>query len=442
MEPRVAARSRRPRLVFVNRYCHPDHSATSQILYELGVRLVARGVSVSVVCSRQLYENPSSVLPARECIDGIEVHRVFGTRFGRQHLWGRAIDYLSFYVTAAWRLLWVLRRGDVLVAKTDPPMLSVVTAPVAWLRGAIRVNWLQDVFPEVATALGSNPLPRPVGVMLRWLRDLSLRVARMNVVLGDRMREVIAARGVPDSRLCVIPNWADDAVVRPLATRDSALRASLGLGEDRFVVGYSGNLGRAHDYRTLLGAARALAAHRDIEFLVIGGGVLMQKLRREAERERLPNVRFLPYQPREQLADSMAAADVHLACLVPSLEGLIVPSKFYGILAAGRPVVFYGDPNGELAQVIRRADCGCVAPLDVEGRTLAAQLLAVRGDPLRVRMLGENGHRWFLERHTADAAAQRWYAMLEALGVAAAPDAGTLPPPSAAAVIANAVGPA
>ena len=142
------------RIIFINRFFHPDHSATSQILCDLAFHLAETGRAVHVVTSRQLYDNPLAQLQKRESIRGVNIHRIATTRFGRALLPGRAIDYLSFYASTMWSLLLLVRRGDVLVAKTDPPMISLPVLVIAKLRGARVVSWLQDIYPEVALQLG------------------------------------------------------------------------------------------------------------------------------------------------------------------------------------------------------------------------------------------------------------------------------------------------
>src|ERR1700736_2902855 len=286
------------RIVFVNRYYDPDQSATSQMLTDLAQGLAASGFDVHVVSSRQLYDDPGTRLVSEEMLVGVRVHRAATTRFGRNRLLGRAMDYASFYLTGAAMLLMLLRRGDVLVAKTDPPLLSMLAAPIAKAKHAVLINWQQDVFPEVASQLGANPLPSWLDKCLRRLRDSSLRAAKMNVLIGGRMREYLAARGIPVSKLCVIENWADDRAIQPKPTAASALRTRLGL-IDRFVVCYSGNLGRAHEFETLLGAADALKGETTFMFLVIGSGAKMEALKRGVAARALDNFCFLPYQPRD-----------------------------------------------------------------------------------------------------------------------------------------------
>jgi colanic acid biosynthesis glycosyl transferase WcaI len=165
------------RLIFVNRYFFPDHSATSQILSDLTFHLAASGNDVHVITSKQIYDEPDADLPSREIIDRVNVHRVPSTRFGRTGLPGRALDYLSFYHSARRRFGEITRADDIAVVKTDPPLLSVALAPIARRQRARLINWLQDVYPETASVLGV-PLARgPAASALAMLRDRSLRAA-------------------------------------------------------------------------------------------------------------------------------------------------------------------------------------------------------------------------------------------------------------------------
>lgn len=397
----------RPRLLFVNRFYYPDHSATAQILTDLAEALAARGWEVGVIASRLRYDDPAMLLPAQDTHAGVAIRRVWSSRFGRGGLVGRAIDYLSFYITAFFAILTTARRGDLVIAKTDPPLLSVVASVAVRLRGATLINWLQDLYPEVAAELGVGAMHGPAGRLLRRLRNASLRRARLNIAIGERMAERIAAEGVPANQIAVMPNWSDETAIRPIARSAVALREEWGF-DDAFVIGYSGNLGRAHEFETLLGAARLLIHREDILFLMIGGGHESARLAARVADEGLADrFRFRPYQPRERLSESLGAADLHWLSLRPEMEGLIVPSKFYGIAAAGRPVLAITDLDGEIARIVSREACGlAIAPGDAAGLATAIEELA--GDPLRVAAMGKAA-RAVIEREfgRADAFA-RW----------------------------------
>jgi glycosyltransferase involved in cell wall biosynthesis len=403
------------RLVFVNRFFHPDHSATSQILSDLCFALAARGHDVHVVTSRLRYDDPSLALPANETASGVAVHRVWTTRFGRGTLPGRAMDYLTFYLSALWRLARLADRNTVLVAKTDPPMISVAAALAARATGARLVNWTQDLFPEVAVAAGMRAMPAMLARPLAVLRDWSLRCAVRNVAIGERMRARLVARGLPEAKLAVIHNWADGAAIAPQGAEGggaeaSPLRREWGL-EEKFVVGYSGNLGRVHEFATVLDAAGQLADRDDIVFLFIGGGHRLGAVKGEAARRGLSNVQFRPYQPRERLAQSLGACDAHLVTLRPELEGLVLPSKFYGIIAAGRPVMFVGAADGEIAGLVNEARCGQAFRVG-DAPALAQCLRGLADEPARGRGWGGNARRLFDARFAMPIAVDRWERVL------------------------------
>ncbi|HEX7192490.1 MAG TPA: glycosyltransferase family 4 protein [Thermoanaerobaculia bacterium] len=311
-----------------------------------------------------------------ETIRGVDVRRIWTTRFGRGSLLGRAFDYLTFYLSA---FLAIRReRRSLIVAMTDPPLLSIV----ATLAAPNVVNWVQDLFPEVAQLLGVR-VPR----FVNRIRDWSLRRARVNVALGEAMARKIGANAV------VQHNWAG---------------AELGSAESRprteFVVGYSGNLGRAHEFETMLAAARALP---HIRFDIAGGGAQWERVRASAPA----NITFRDYAPREQLGESLSSADVQLVSLLPTVEGLIVPSKFYGILAVARPVIFIGASDSELAQLIREHGCGlAVEPGAIDGLIAAIEKLAQ--DRAHAVEMGRRGRALYDARFRPEIAFANWERIL------------------------------
>jgi colanic acid biosynthesis glycosyl transferase WcaI len=408
-------------LIFINRYFHPDHSATSQMLSDLAFGLSERGHDVRVIASRQRYDSPCDYLQVYEIVEGVETFRLWTSRFGRGNLIGRAVDYATFYVSAAWSLCWLARPDDIIIAKTDPPMLSVIVAPIARWRGARLVNWLQDLFPDVAEVIGLDRrrLSGFVYGALRRVRNWSLYCAAANVVLGDRMAERLATLGVTPARISVIANWIDADLVKPIAPEDNSLRREWGL-DDEFVVGYSGNLGRAHDYETMLDAIIRLDGGPEdtpkIRWLFVGGGALYEALANELRVRGLKSVIFKPYQPRERLAQSLSVANIHLASLRPELEGMIVPSKFYGIAAAGRPTIFIGNPDGELARIVRRNGLGYVTAQG-DGAALASLIVSLARDPDSCTAIGARAREVCEREFDKRTAIDRWDRLLTRIAV-------------------------
>lgn len=383
------------KIVFINRFFFPDHSATSQLLTDLTLHLARNGFEVKVLTSRLISDTSHRLPSSIDTLRGVEIVRMWSTRFGRARLAGRALDYLTFYMSALWHLLFIAGAGVVIIAKTDPPMISVIAALVSRLRGATLINWIQDLFPEVASALavnGSGWLEQP----LRSLRNQSLLAAKRNVVIGEGMARKLAREGIPSDRICIIHNWADGSAIHPIEPEDNELRAEWQL-HDKFVVGYSGNFGRAHEFDTILSAAEILRDKKQIVFLLIGDGARLSSMKRTVETKRLDNVIFKPYQPRDRLAVSLGVPDLHVISLLPTLEGLIVPSKFYGIAAAGRPMLYIGDTQGEIPLLIQSGQCGySILPNDDQK---AAELIGTLTQDLSLcRLLGSRA-RMLFDRH-------------------------------------------
>ncbi len=399
-----------PKTIFVNRYFSPDLSATSQLLSDLAFDLASRGQDIHVITGGQLYGDPQASLPTEEVIRGVHVHRVRTSRFGRAQLWGRMIDYLTFYIGATWRLLRLIQRGDVVVAKTDPPMISVCAAWAVKIKCGMLVNWVQDLFPEVASSLDIYGA-RFAAPMLKRLRNSSLRMGRSNVVLGEIMAKRLRDEGIAPGQIRVIENWADGDAIQPIDKQDNPLVREWQL-DGKFVLGYSGNMGHVHEFKTMIDAVEMLKAAEEIAFVFIGDGIARRWLESEVNRRSLTNVQFRPYQSADRLRWSLGVPDVHFVSLRPTLEGLIVPSKFYGIAAAGRPIINIGDPDGEIARILQREQCGwsfCVGEVD----QLAKCILRLSQKSQELIDAGLSARRAFDRQYSRPQALDSWRLLLD-----------------------------
>lgn len=409
-EARSEKRSRR-KYVFINRFYAPDHSATSQILSEVSRSLASQGLNVIVITSRWSYDGESK-FKSHEQLRGVLVVRVWTTKFGRNVMLGRAIDYLTFYISSMLSLLKRCSRHDVIIAKTDPPMLSVPAELLARLKGAKLINWLQDIFPEAAVELGVTSADSLWTKILLRLRNESFRRATMNVVIGVKMQQKLAALKVRPDRIEEINNFVDDRKIVRTPEYGPGLREQWRINEDTFVVGYSGNFGRAHDLHTILDTATALNEVPGILFLFIGNGHQHFALKREIKKRELKNIMLKPYQPTDSLPQSLSLPNLHLATLNPKLEGLIVPSKVYGIAAAGRPMLMIGSHDGEIGTIISANDMGiCVAPGAPEKAKRA--ILDLKGDPIRAETMGRNARAWLDNHASRSAVLKKWFSLSE-----------------------------
>lgn len=394
----MSAGGGRSRLVFVNRVYRPSEAATAQLLADLAEALAARGWPVRVVATGE----------RDETIAGVEVHRTGPTR-PHGGLFTQGASYREFLADARRRLGEMLEPGDVAVAMTDPPMLSTAVQAAADARGARAVHWIQDVYPEIVSAHFGRWVSPFLG-LLRARRDRAWRTGAACVPVSADMASLVAERRIPAERVQMIPNWAPAALA--VAAGVEAIRrqrAAWGV-EDQFVVAYSGNLGRVHEFESVLEAAGRLRGRPEVVFLFVGDGPRAAEVRSAVARMQLPNVRFLPAQPRASLAASLAAADAHLVTLRPEFVRLVNPSKLAGVLAAGRPVLFVGPAGSSIAATVRAGTGATFAPGDGVG--LAATILSWRSDPAAVGRMGCDARAVYMREFTLAGAVARWESLL------------------------------
>jgi colanic acid biosynthesis glycosyl transferase WcaI len=373
---------------FFNRSYWPDFGATGQLLTELAEDLVAHhDCEVTVVSGYPL--KGAAGLSARERRNGVDIVRAAGTTRDPRRFTGRVANYLTYFASACVAGLR-LPRPDVIVALTDPPIIGLAALLAARLTGARFVFLCQDVFPEVAV-LVEDFQSNTVNKILELLNRFLLRQADVVIALGDTMKQrLVDGKGADPGRVAVIHNWADCSTLAP-GPKDNAFARAHDLA-GRFVVMHAGNIGLSQNLDAVLDAAERLRHHEAIRFVFVGDGSRRQTLEGRAQARGLANVVFLPYQPREQMAHSYAAADLFLVSLKPGLAGYIVPSKLYSILAAGRPYVAAVEDDCEVVDITRRHGCGfVVAPGDADA--LAAKVLDLYRDAPLARQLGDRARQ-------------------------------------------------
>lgn len=338
-------------LVF-NQYYWPAVEATAHLLTELCEGL-ADEYDITVVTGAHP-DAPNG----RSARGGVEIVRVASTSYDRRRLPLRALNYLT-YVGLSTSAGIGARRPDIVLCMTDPPFLGDVAKLVAARFRAPLVVVTQDVFPEIAVQL-KRLESRSLVLTLRMLVGAYLRSADRVVAIGDTMRRRLEAKGADPSRLRVIPNWVDTTTLAP-QPRDNPWARSRHL-HNRFVVMHSGNVGHAQDLESLVRAATFLRDLGRLRILIVGSGARHDELVQLARRLEVDHVRFLPYQPRELLSQSLSSADLHVVGLARGLAGFVVPSRLYGVLAVGRPVIVAAEEESETARVVREVGCGVAVP--------------------------------------------------------------------------------
>jgi colanic acid biosynthesis glycosyl transferase WcaI len=344
----------RPRLLVFNQYYWPGVEATAHLLSELCAAL-AEEFDVTVVTGR--LPQPGGK-PGRTTHDGVEIVRVRSTAYDRSALHLRALNYAT-YLAQSLREGLAVQRPDVVLCMTDPPIIADVALVVARRFGVPLVVVSQDVFPEIAVELKRLENRAVVEVLRRAIAAYLKRADRV-VAIGETMRERLERKGAPPERLRVIPNWVDSSVLTP-QPRDNDWALDHGLAE-RFVVMHSGNVGYAQNLDALVRAATFLRDLDRLTIAIVGEGSLRAPLMELAELLETDSVYFLRYQPRDVLPLSLSSADVHVVGLARGLSGYVVPSRLYGIMAVGRPVIVAADRASETAQLVERVGCGVVLP--------------------------------------------------------------------------------
>ncbi len=406
-------------VLILNQTFYPEVAATAQLMWDLAQDLEQHGHDVTAVCSRHIYGTDQSHASAREKIGRIEIRRVGGTRYGKKSLIGRMSDFLSFYVTAFMEM-WRMPSPDVILALTSPPMISLLGVAMRIFGrrrdgGRVRLVYhVMDLYPDAAMAMGVLRPRSIVGRVMSRLTRFTLEKSDAIIALGRDMADLISRRyGIPrhTPRMHVIPPWSDGRQLMPIPKSHSTLARQWGVC-DTFNLVYSGNLGMAHDVETMAGAIERLKDDAGLRWLFIGGGNRFKAMCERAERSGWKNVRFLPYQEREALAQSLNAADIHLVSQLPEFTGIVVPSKLYGIMAVGRPGIMIGPVETECSRTISECGGGYVVPIgDVDA--LVARIGELRTDDILRRETGLRARRAFEQLYDRPIACRRIRQILE-----------------------------
>jgi colanic acid biosynthesis glycosyl transferase WcaI len=383
------------RIILINQFFWPDAAATSQYLTDFARFLAAQGHEVEVVCGR------SSYAPLHEAKEAppVVVHRTACFPFLRG-LPARMCSYASFFLGALWIGLR-MPAADVVVTLTTPPMLPVIGAVLKKLRHRKHFIWEMDLFPEALVDVGlvkqNSWMVRLLGRMADWSRRQSDGV----IALGDCMRRRLLDRGIPASLIHVAENWADGSEIFPLPTRRHG----------PLTVLYSGNLGRPHDVDTILYAMERLKDDPRFQFRFVGDGARRKEIADFCRRNRITNTSYAPYYPREEMSRNLMEGDIGLVTQREACMGTVVPSKVYGLMAAGRPILYIGPRESTPSHIIHRFRCGW--QIDCGNGPAVTELLRdLEGHRDKVALAGARGRRAFLDHYDLPQGVARIYGII------------------------------
>jgi EAL domain-containing protein (putative c-di-GMP-specific phosphodiesterase class I)/glycosyltransferase involved in cell wall biosynthesis/ActR/RegA family two-component response regulator len=398
------------RLKLITQFYPPDFAATGQFMDELAQNLAQQGVDVQVFTAQPGYAFAQENAPDRERMGEVWVERSNFLRGGSRRWAGRTFTSLAFCAHAIWHLLQRQHRGDILFLTSEPPFLQVVGLLMNWLFGTRFVTLIYDLYPEVAVEL--DVLDQNHGLIRFWniVNKQVWDTAEAIVVPCQTMKDRIVKRH-PDlvDKITVIHNWADPTWIQPIVKANNPFVQEHNL-QDKFVVLYSGNMGRCHDMDTIVAAAQVLKAE-PVEFMFVGGGPKREVVQQQIQALGLENCTFLPYQDKSCLPLSLTAGDLSLVSVDVGMEGLVAPSKFYSALCAGRPVAIICEPHSYLRALVSDANCGA-AFRNGDGQGLADFIRHLAHDRAMADRMGKCGYRYIQEYFTPGQISQQYFRIL------------------------------
>jgi colanic acid biosynthesis glycosyl transferase WcaI len=392
-------------ILLLNEYYPPDTSATAKMAAQVAETLAQRH-HVTVVAGRPSYDPdvryPYALL-RRNTRNKVVVECVGSTAYSRHQMPRRVANYLSYLALAVPRAIAL--RPDVILAMTDPPVAGIAGAFIARLSGRPFVYNIRDLYPDMAVG---GDIVRASKWVARWesLHRRALKQAARVIVLGDDMRDRILAKGVAPERVVVVRDGTANLPAQ-MPDRSDPVVQEIRQGFP-FVVLHAGNLGFYGAWETLLAAAKMLS-NENTGFVFVGDGANRAAL--ESSARNLPNVKFAPFRPVEQVAHVMMAGDLHIVTVKRGLEGVVVPSKLYSILAAGRPILVVAPPESDAARIVVESGCGVAAdPDDPAG--VAAAIRELRAQPARLAEMGRRARETAAKYARVDEL-QRFVAIVE-----------------------------
>lgn len=377
----------------------PDPASVGQHVADAAVEMARRGWRVIVYAANRGYENPSIRYAAREIYQGVEIRRLPLCSFGKKSIPTRLVGSASFLAQCVVRGLLTRRLSGILFS-TSPPQIGLGGCLVAAIRRVPAAYWAMDLNPDQLIALGKiRPRGLFAGILERVNRFI-LRRSSLIIALDRFMADRLQQRGNLNGKLAVIPPWPhEDHLATPADPSDNPFRQRYGLA-GKFVVMYSGNHSPSNPLRTLLEAAEAFKEDDRLRFLFVGGGLLKKDIEAFIQERHLSNILSLPYQPLEELGNSLSAADVHVVSLGSAMAGIIHPCKIYGAMAVARPILYFGPGPSHISDLLDEYGIGWhIEHGDVEG-AVAAIKAAVAASPDKLGAMGRRARQAMERRLT------------------------------------------
>ena len=407
------------KILIISEPFYPQVAAIGQLLTDLSEDLIKSGYQVKVITG-----NPNNIfdknktIPRKENYKGIEIIRLRNTTFSKYRMTGRVLNYLAFHFLVYLRVLFC-EEPDLVFVLSTPPFISFSGLMLKIFKKSKVIYNVQDLFPDLAVELGKLRNKQFIE-FLKTFSALIVRKADKVIAVGEymekRIREKLLKETSAINHIITIHNWADGDKIKLLKSKEAEnnyLKKKWGL-EGKFVVLYSGNMGYLHEFDTIVTAAESLAKEgmKEIIFVFIGEGIKKNYIEEKVREKGLDNILFFPYQPREMLTYSLGLADVSLVTLEKGFEGMVVPSKIYGILSSGRPVIAVVGEESEIVEIIREGKCGKIVKIG-DYQVLVDNIMDYYKDRKKCRTDGLNGRRYFEEKFDRKIATKKYIKVIE-----------------------------
>jgi len=403
------------KILVIEQNFYPEVAAAGQLLLDLCEDLARAGYQVKVITGnpKELFQKKIKI-SKRENYRGVEIIRLKSTALSKYNVAGRVINYLTFHLSIFFHIIFS-KRPDLVLVLSNPPFISLHGLILKIFKKCKVIYNVQDLFPDLAVELGKLR-NKPFIFILKTLSKYIIRKMDKVIVVGEYMERKIREdilKDIEADHIVTIHNWADGEKLKVIDKKDIYFKKDWGL-EDKFIILYSGNIGYLHEFDTIISAAEDIQnkGYKDIVFVFIGEGIKKEYIRKKAEEKGLDNILFFPYQPRDKLTYSLGSADISLVTLEEGFEGMVVPSKIYGILASGRPVIGVAGKESEIIEIIREGECGRVVKIG-DYMTFSEAIIEYYKNPQKCIKEGMSGRKYFEKNFDRKIATRKYIKIIE-----------------------------
>ena len=406
------------RILILSLVFPPDQVSTAQIMGDIASDLKEHGHHVTVITTIPHYNPPegeqapglqkhwgSFVQKSR--FNGVDVYHTYMMR-KRRGILSRAASYLLFHFLSLLVGLFAVEKPDIIIAPSPPLTIALCEWLLALRYKAPFIYIVQEIYPDIAIDIGVIRNRLLIGLLYAIESFVYARASKL-LAITEQMRQRLLQKGVPPSKIVMIPNFVNTEELQPMPKRnDFSVQHQI---YDKFVVSYAGNLGPAQSLDDFMQAADILKEAPSIQFLLLGDGILREELKSQAANLGLSNMLILPYQPYSLIQQIYAASDLNLVPQSAESGPSSFPSKVYRIMSCGRPVLVYADPASELASLVNEVACGIVVPIGKPEDLAEAIRNAVQNEKALAKM-GENGRRHVQERYAREVVTAQYHKLI------------------------------